>query len=402
MPVYSHSRLKSFEQCPLQYRFRYLDRIPAEVENVEAFTGKVVHATLEAFFRDGETGDLASALDRFEQFWRERWSPRVRVVKSGVTAEDYRAIGRRCVENFFRMEGPPAPGETRGVEERITVRLDPEGRYRMQGFIDRLAQAPDGTWEIHDYKTGSSVPGQAELDADRQLALYQLGLEERIGGAAPVRLVWHYLYFGRRLESARSAAQLESLRGDLITRIRTVEARREFPARVSSLCRWCEYEEICPARREAVARRREETRERVEEGARLVDGYVDLLRECAGPEWEFPDTVRQAREALLEFSRRAGTEAVVGKTHVARIRRREGLRLPPAGTERRDALEAYLLSERLWDGKSDPDPDRILREIDLRPGAAALRETVANFGSVEKTREIQLLPLGGGQLKFFE
>jgi len=33
----SHSRLSTFETCPLQYRFRYVDRIPREEVSVESF-----------------------------------------------------------------------------------------------------------------------------------------------------------------------------------------------------------------------------------------------------------------------------------------------------------------------------------------------------------------------------
>ena len=37
MPVYSHSRLESFENCPLKYKFRYIDGIKKAEQGVEAF-----------------------------------------------------------------------------------------------------------------------------------------------------------------------------------------------------------------------------------------------------------------------------------------------------------------------------------------------------------------------------
>ena len=51
-------------------------------------------------------------------------------------------------------------------------------RYKCKGIIDRLMLAPDGAFEVHDYKTGSKLPDQAELDKDRQLALYQIGVQK--------------------------------------------------------------------------------------------------------------------------------------------------------------------------------------------------------------------------------
>ena len=39
MPVYSHSRLATYETCPQQYKLRYIDRIqpPEGEEGIEAF-----------------------------------------------------------------------------------------------------------------------------------------------------------------------------------------------------------------------------------------------------------------------------------------------------------------------------------------------------------------------------
>ena len=45
--VYSHSRLSSFENCPRQFYYRYVERVPIETESVEAFVGKRVHEVLE-------------------------------------------------------------------------------------------------------------------------------------------------------------------------------------------------------------------------------------------------------------------------------------------------------------------------------------------------------------------
>ena len=61
MPVYSHSRLSSFDNCPKQFHFRYVLKIPSETESIEAFLGKRVHEVLErlyVFVRDGRVPSL--------------------------------------------------------------------------------------------------------------------------------------------------------------------------------------------------------------------------------------------------------------------------------------------------------------------------------------------------------
>ena len=51
MARYSHSKMSTFRQCPLKYRFGYIDRIKKEEEGIEAFTGSCVHEALEELLK---------------------------------------------------------------------------------------------------------------------------------------------------------------------------------------------------------------------------------------------------------------------------------------------------------------------------------------------------------------
>ena len=64
---------------------------------------------------------------------------------------------------------------------------------------------------------------------------------------ACLALVWHYLARGQTRTSTRTPAQLDELRSETMSLIDEIEAAREFPARKSNLCNWCEYKGICPA-----------------------------------------------------------------------------------------------------------------------------------------------------------
>jgi len=249
--VYSPSRLASFEDCPRKFHYRYVQKLPVDTEGVEAFVGKRVHEVLERlyhFTHRGMVPSLAKVLERFRAMWAEAWSPdRIRIVREGMEPEDYRANGERCLTNYYRRHYPFDHGETLGIEERVAFSLDADGRYRVQGIVDRIVRAPDEAIEIHDYKTGQRVPRQERLDQDRQLALYQMGVAERFGQEQPVRLVWHYLLSDQLRTSSRTPEALASLREQTIGLIDRIRAEREFEPRPSALCRWCEYGGICPA-----------------------------------------------------------------------------------------------------------------------------------------------------------
>lgn len=249
MPLYSHSRISAFENCPLQYRYRYIDGIRKDVEGIEAFMGKTVHEVLDALYADlprARAGGPEPHVALFNELWRRNLSPGVRIVRENMTAEDYRAIGERCVASYFRRHHPFETGEVLGRETRVEFSLDADGRYRMQGFVDRIDRTAEGVIEIHDYKTGS-LPRAGALRSDRQLTLYEIAVRDRWSGVQEVRLVWHYLAHDRSFVERRGPEDLARTRLSVIRSIQRIEATVDFPARPSALCSWCEYREICPA-----------------------------------------------------------------------------------------------------------------------------------------------------------
>jgi putative RecB family exonuclease len=252
--IYSHSRLSNFETCPKRFHYRYVLRVPADTESIEAFTGKRVHEVLERlhhFVGDGRIPSVEKVVQRFHRLWDEHYDPeRVRIARREMPADFYRRNGERCLRNFYARHYPFDADETLAVEHRVTFALDERGAYRMQGVIDRLVRARDGAIEIHDYKTSARVPSQRRLDEDRQLALYQIGVTRNGAGEhrdAAVRLVWHYLLLDQVRVSTRTAEQIEALRRETVTAIDRIEAAQEFEARPGPLCSWCEYRERCPA-----------------------------------------------------------------------------------------------------------------------------------------------------------
>ena len=258
MTEYSHSRLSNFENCPKKFEYRYILKIETKTEGIEGFLGKRVHEILERLYhhvsRHGRPPSLAQVQERFRKDWTLHWHEDVHIVRSENAPDHYIRIGESCLENYYRGHYPFDQSETLALEEWVTLRLDAEGRYRARGVIDRLSRRRDGTYEIHDYKTGSRLPRQSQLEQDRQLGLYQIGIEQRFPDADRIELIWHYVAFNRTLTCQRSAAQLDELRDRTIQLIDTIESATEYPARPGPLCRWCEYRDRCP---EGPGRRRD-------------------------------------------------------------------------------------------------------------------------------------------------
>src|SRR3954462_3562598 len=226
--MYSHSRINTFETCPRKYKFRYIDKIETAGEGIEAFVGKRVHETLEKLYRDlkmTKLNTLEELLAFYETAWEKNWHGKVAVVREGFTPAHYFGKGQECIKGYYKRHHPFNHGKTLGLEERIEMKLQNGDKvYSVQGYIDRLTWIPEEeTYEIHDYKTGESIPTQQDVDEDRQLALCQLGLMQRWPDAKKIKLVLHYLAVDRENVSTRSASDLQSLEHEVIDVIKQIE-----------------------------------------------------------------------------------------------------------------------------------------------------------------------------------
>ncbi len=280
--VYSISRIRTFDDCPLRYRYRYIDRIETEEETVEAFLGRRVHEALQelyGFVKNGVVKPPEWLLETYERLWDKNLTPDVKIVRSDYSIEDYRRRGRKCLEEYYRAYAPFDRAKTVDIEKKLmfTIR-DGEDEVDILGYIDRLDwNDRDGIFEIHDYKTSGSLPSQEEADADEQLGLYQMAVRSEWPDAKDVRLVWHYLVFNKEIVSSRTAADLENLEKEIIRRVRGIEACARFDPRPGSLCDWCEFQKICPEWKHAAAMKALPVNEYLkDEGVALVARYAEL------------------------------------------------------------------------------------------------------------------------------
>ena len=361
MRIHSHSSLGSFENCPRQYWYQYIGKPPVEkVDTIEAFLGKRVHEALEALYRLRLRGRLLSkkeTFDEFETIWAKGWSDTIRIVSGKLTAEDYKRAGREALASYYLRHAPFDQARTLRLEARVMLDLDDIGQHRMRGIVDRIARRGDGTYEIHDYKTSSHLPTQAEADEDRQLALYQIGLEGMWKDVEAVDLIWHYVRFDTDLVSHRTPEQLQGVREGCITVIDDIESRgreeEHFPTNPSSLCPWCDFRTICPATRHKYATAAlppEEFKE--DDGVQLVDRWAETVEKRKTLEaevGELKDLEGGLQSLVEEFAMKEGLETVVGSAYRAEIEKVSGVEFPRTDSELRSAFEEVLKETGLWD-----------------------------------------------------
>jgi putative RecB family exonuclease len=374
MPLWSHSRIQAFQQCPRRYAYRYLEKPDVtRSESIEAFLGSRVHDTLEQLYRDVRMTKVVTEvelLDEYEKNWQKHYHDGIRIVRRRYTPEHYFAVGRRCLQDYYRRYQPFGQGRTLGLEERIVIDLDLQGDYRLQGYIDRITQVADGHYEIHDYKTSNSLPAQEHFDADRQLALYQIGIERRFGDARRVDLVWHYLQFDREMRSSREARELSQLRFDTIGVIQAIEEetrKNEFPTHESALCDWCEFMSVCPAKKHLFSLQDASPQVfREDDGVKLVDAWTRALEKRRDATREAELEMERLKEAITRFAQENQLEVIVGTDYKLRVKLRSGLKVPVRGEDPAafEALVERLKSLGQYSAVSTLDRHAVLRLLE--------------------------------------
>ena len=280
MPTYSHSQLSTYETCPHQYKLSYIDKIEVETEGIEAFMGSRVHDALEKVYRDlkvTKLNTLEEVLSFYHQEWEKNWNEMIRIVRKDYSAEDYHRLGEKCITDYYKRYSPFDRGKTLGLEEYMIFPLEEEKDYWIRGYIDRVTLVGDSILEIHDYKTSSRLPSQGDVNSDRQLAFYQMGVDGKWQGIQEVKLVWHYLTFDKEIHSSRTSDELHQLRRTTLELIRKIETDRQFLPKEGPLCNWCDYQGFCPKRKHLIAVGSLPPNEYLnEEGVVLINQYVEM------------------------------------------------------------------------------------------------------------------------------
>ncbi len=141
----SWSQLSTFRQCPLRYRFRYLDRLEPEFVSSALLVGSSVHAAIEHHHRQQmEAVDTVTLEEMLAVFWSE-WkcrveeSPEVRFGKNEDTAS-VGHLAERMLAAFLASDLSDSPGVVIGIEESLRETIV-QGRPEFLGIVDLVFES---------------------------------------------------------------------------------------------------------------------------------------------------------------------------------------------------------------------------------------------------------------------
>jgi DNA helicase II / ATP-dependent DNA helicase PcrA len=230
----SITAIARYRNCPLQYRFAHVDRIPPRPDPSRA-VGTAAHAALEAYFRPGNgSGQPDELVTRFAtELAKARIADTPQAQHAlALARERFPALVART-----RTSGVTAVA----VERPFTLRIGP---HRVHGRIDRVDRLPHGGFGLVDYKTGAP-PSGSDDDARLVMRLYLAGAREAWQVEPRVATLEYILEGENRRENpdgAEIAAAVELAHATL-----DEIAAGRFAPHPSWACRTCDYRLLCPA-----------------------------------------------------------------------------------------------------------------------------------------------------------
>jgi putative RecB family exonuclease len=395
MTVYSHSRLSCFEQCPQKYKLSYIDKVETEVEEgVEAFMGSRVHETLEKLYRDLQYQKLNSKdelLEFLRDEWKKNWNDSIIIVKKEYGPDNYLKMAEKFVTDYYKRYEPFNQGKTISLEDRILINLDEDGDYKLQGYIDRLTEAEDGFYEIHDYKTNSRLPLPQYIQNDRQLALYSIGVNDRYPDVKDVRLIWHFLAFDKEIDSTRTKDELNDLKQNTIELIDEIKAEKEFHTNPSALCDWCEYQEICREFSHLYKIKDLPTNEYLkEDGVKLVNRYAELKNKHKQITLDISAEIEKLEEAIINFAEKENVDVVFGSNNKVKVGISKRYSCPSKNSKERQKLEEFLRERDKWEEVAQLDTNAINRIIQDNEWENELIDALKDYVKFEESKRLYI------------
>lgn len=263
---YSFSRIDTYNQCPLKYKYKYIDRIPVPKQDITAdlILWTIVHSILEKLYKSAnsfkilELSELLQAydIDRQKQMSDYEKQGMEIKVKGWYVLDDYVRRWRKYVEMYYDHNKPFDQNNVISTESQINFFVDKDNKFAFGGKIDRVDRIGD-EFVVIDYKTNQKLPETKDTWYTDQIGLYAYGISQNYSKfAKKIKTEIHYLHHDLIDEKIRSADDFEALRQKYTHTIGEIEDNtiknesdpdwEYFPPIKNHYCQYCPFQTICP------------------------------------------------------------------------------------------------------------------------------------------------------------
>ena len=249
----SYSAVRTFQNCPLKYRFRYVDGLEEDCVSSSLIFGSAIHSALEFYFTQQLSGEALptrdTLLDVYQQSWRDRSEENVEFGKT-ETADSLHGMADRMLQKFLDSDLTQPEGRIIGIEEQFRGVLIP-GLPDLLGYVDLLLETDDAI-VVRDFKTSRSAWDQGQAtDQSDQLLLYA-DLVRKVMPGKQLRLQFAVITKAKDPKVQLLEARFDEGKLDRTKRIvevvwSAIQAGHFYPSPSPMQCPSCGYRRHCHA-----------------------------------------------------------------------------------------------------------------------------------------------------------
>jgi putative RecB family exonuclease len=261
--AFSASSSGTFEQCPKQWYFKYVAKLP-DPPGEDAILGTFTHSVLELLLQEPA---IERTKERAKVIAREIW-PEIEQDTDFITlslneaeALAFRQRSWTAIEGLWDLEKPQdVIVDSTEFEVKVEIAGIP-----FRGYIDRVDQEQDGL-VVTDYKSGKAPKDRYMGNKLHQVLLYAAALEA-LNGDRPQRARLFFLN-NRNTENQQNRRIVEVDVNDKTLSQTTKKLQRTwqdlnracedetFPTKPQILCKWCSFLPNCSEGKQWVSTRK--------------------------------------------------------------------------------------------------------------------------------------------------
>lgn len=228
----SPSRLSTFLDCGLLYKFKYVDKL-GDTSGQAAVNGTAIHEALEYLYQEEAGQRTLSRSLVFLARVIEDWPKVTAFVPEPETCQER-------VWNLFDLEDPTTVNAQRTEMDMLLPWYDDN---ELRGIIDRV-DVEGNDYVIVDYKSGKA-PGEKYMDAKLLGVKFYAMMGLKAFGKLPSQVRLLFLGTPQTVSVDVTPAMARGIENKAIAAVDAIE-RGDFKAKLGQGCTFCNFKDQCP------------------------------------------------------------------------------------------------------------------------------------------------------------
>ena len=260
LPKFSYSKLDTFVQCPMKYKYKYVDGNYVQSDAVHLDLGNLLHKVLEIKYRniiegipndyaylkevylkgiaedtDKDKGNFIIGVNAIKEKFGEDTFFEVNT-KSNLSYED------KLKTFLYYLENDSIGEQWKPLAVEINFNFEYEGKVILNGFIDRIDINDKGKLRVVDYKSSNKVYEDKDLTTPLQMFIYALACEN-IFGKTPVEFMYDMILLGEKQLACTKGYYKRGLKklNKILDSIFEAEKTGLYAPKATPLCHWCDF-----------------------------------------------------------------------------------------------------------------------------------------------------------------